>query len=160
MRTKELRIVVYEYDTFYDLPEKDQQLILKAREISKDAYAPYSGFKVGAVIELENGEIIKANNQENADFTDGLCAERVALFYAGANFPSVAVKTLVVTARNSKGLVENPARPCGSCRQVLLENEHRQKSTIRIILDGKKCIQILEKADYLLPLGFKPDSLD
>jgi len=160
MRTKELRIIVYEYDTLYDLPEKDQQLILKAREISKDAYAPYSGFKVGAVLELENGEILQANNQENADFTDGLCAERVALFYAGANFPSEAVKTLVVTARNPGGLIEDPARPCGSCRQVLLETEYRQKSTIRIILDGKKCIQILENADCLLPLGFKPDSLD
>jgi len=159
MRTKELRIFVYEYDTFYDLPENDQQLILKAREISKDAYAPYSNFKVGAVLELENGEILQANNQENADFTDGLCAERVALFYAGANFPSLAVKTLVVTARNPGGLIEYPARPCGSCRQVLLETEFRQESTIRIILDGKKCIQILEKADSLLPLGFKPDSL-
>ena len=159
MRTKELRIVVYEYETFYDLPEKDQQLILAAREASKNAYAPYSGFEVGAALELENGEIIKSNNQENADFTDGLCAERVGLFYAGANFPGVAVKTLAVTARNSNGLIDGPARPCGSCRQVMLETEFRQKSHIRIILDGKKHIQILDKTECLLPFAFKPDSL-
>lgn len=160
MRTKELRIFVYEYDSVSDLPEKDQKLVFAAREISSKAYAPYSGFRVGAAVELENGEIILGNNQENADFTDGLCAERVALFYANANFSDIPIKTIAVTAKNKNGLVNEPAKPCGSCRQVLVETEARYKRPIRIILDGKKKIQVLEGADNLLPFAFKPDSLD
>ena len=160
MRTKELRIFVYEYPTFWDLPEADQELVLAARESSKKAFAPYSGFNVGAAILLNNGNMITGNNQENAASPTGLCAERVALFYANANFPDMAVKAIAVTASNSNGLVEGPVKPCGSCRQAMVETEVRFKQPIRIILDGKKKIQVFEGVESLLPFAFKPESLD
>lgn len=160
MRIKELQIRVYEYDTIVELPTSDQELVLAAREVLKNAYAPYSKFNVGAALLLENGKIILGSNQENADFTDGLCAERVAIFYANSTFPDKAVKAIAVSAKNSKGLIEEPAQPCGSCRQVLVETETRYKHKMRIILDGRKHIQVLEGADNLLPLAFKPEALE
>ena len=160
MRTKELRIFVYEYDTLVDLPKADQQLLLEAREASAHAFAPYSGFFVGAAVRLASGNIIRGNNQENAAFPTGLCAERVALFYAHASHPEIAVKALAVTASNKNGLVEGPVAPCGSCRQALIESEVRFKTPIRIILDGKRKIQVFENVGNLLPFAFKPESLD
>uniref|UniRef100_UPI00321767B2 cytidine deaminase n=1 Tax=uncultured Draconibacterium sp. TaxID=1573823 RepID=UPI00321767B2 len=159
MRIKELQIRVYEYEAVVELPETDQKLLLAAREAAGNAYAPYSKFCVGAALLLENGEIIKGSNQENADLTDGLCAERVALFYANSMYPKVGVKAIAVTAKNSTGLIDGPAQPCGSCRQVLVETESRYKQHIRIIMDGRKRIQVVEGADNLLPFAFKPDAL-
>jgi cytidine deaminase len=160
MRTKELRILVYEYNNVWDLPKMDQQLIFEAREASKNAFAPYSGFYVGAAVQLGNGKIIIGNNQENASFPAGLCAERVALFYAHANYPDVPVIALAITASNKNGLIDGPVAPCGSCRQALIESEIRFKISIRIILDGKKKIQVFEETGSLLPFAFRPESLD
>jgi len=154
-----LQIVADEYDKLSDLSIADQKLIAAARESAENAYAPYSKFFVGAAVLLVNGEIIKGNNQENADFTDGLCAERVALFYAHAVYPDVAVEALAVTAKNLNGLIPGPAQPCGSCRQVLIETESRFNQPIRIILDGAEKIMVLNGADNLLPFAFKPDQL-
>jgi cytidine deaminase len=141
------------------LTRPDQELVLAARKTSENAYAPYSKFKVGAALLLENGEIVEGNNQENADFTDGLCAERVAIYYAHSKYPEVAVKSLAVSAQNEDGLTDGPAQPCGSCRQVLVETEVRFNQPIRMILDGAKKIMILENAEDLLPFAFKPGSL-
>lgn len=160
MRKKELKIFVYEYDTVIELPESDCDLVLAAREASANAYAPYSGFYVGAAVILSNGILLKGNNQENADFTDGLCAERVALFYANANYPKENIVAMAVSAQNKNGLLKDPAYPCGSCRQALVEAEVRFKRPIRLILDGAKKIMIVEKTEYLLPFAFKPDVLD
>ncbi|WP_297097370.1 cytidine deaminase [uncultured Draconibacterium sp.] len=160
MRNNEVTIKVCEYDAVEELPESDQKLLLAAREASKNAYAPYSKFCVGAALLLENGEVITGSNQENADFTDGICAERVALFYANSTYPDQAVKAIAVTAKNSHGFLEFPAQPCGSCRQVLVETETRYNQPIRVILDGKKHIQVLEGADNLLPFAFKPSDLE
>ena len=159
MRKKELQIFVYEYDTVIELPESDRELIFAAREASKNAYAPYSKFHVGAALRLENGLLIKGNNQENADFTDGLCAERVALFYANANYPELKVEAMAVTAKNIDGLVKEPAQPCGSCRQAIVEAETRFNHPIRLIMDGAKKIMVVENAESLLPFAFKPDAL-
>lgn len=159
MRKKVLQIFVYEYDTVLELPESDRELIFAAREASKNAYAPYSNFHVGAALRLENGLLIKGNNQENADFTDGLCAERVALFYANANYPNLKVEAMAVTAKNIDGLVKEPAQPCGSCRQAIVEAETRFNHPIRLIMDGAKKIMIVENAESLLPFAFKPDAL-
>jgi cytidine deaminase len=159
MRKKELQIFVYECDTVLELPELDRDLVLAAREASANAYAPYSGFYVGAAVMLSNGIVVKGNNQENADFTDGLCAERVALFYANANYPNDNIETMAVSAQNKDGLLKDPALPCGSCRQALVEAEVRFKHPIRLILDGAKKIMIVEKAECLLPFAFKPDAL-
>ena len=159
MHKRTYQIFADEYETLSELREVDRQLILKAREASENAYAPYSNFLVGAAVLLANGEIIKGNNQENADFTDGLCAERVALFYAHATYPNIAVEALAVTAKNINGLIAGPAQPCGSCRQVLVETEARFKKPIRLILDGAEKIMVLNGADNLLPFAFKPGSL-
>ena len=159
MRKKQVQFFVYEYDTLIELPESDQELVVAAREASENAYAPYSKFHVGAALRLENGLIIRGNNQENADFTDGLCAERVALFYANANYPSLKVEAMAVTAKNKDGLVEEPAQPCGSCRQAIVEAEARFSNPIRLIMDGKKNIMVVENAESLLPFAFKPDAL-
>ncbi|MBK6283078.1 MAG: cytidine deaminase [Draconibacterium sp.] len=159
MHKRTYQIFADEYENLSELTEVDRQLILKAREASENAYAPYSKFLVGAAVLLANGEIIKGNNQENADFTDGLCAERVALFYAHATYPNIAVEALAVTAKNSNGLIAGPAQPCGSCRQVLVETESRYKQPIRLILDGAEKIMVFNGADNLLPFAFKPGSL-
>jgi cytidine deaminase len=160
MRTKEVRIFVYEYYGVSELPEEDQELVNAAREAAKSAYAPYSGFWVGAALKLNNGTIIKGNNQENAAFPTGLCAERVALFYANATYPDASVKTIAVTAATKEGIVDGPVRPCGSCRQALAEAEVRFNQPIKVILDGKEKIQVFEGVDSLLPFAFKPESLD
>ena len=153
------QILADEYEKLSDLPPDFQKLILIARESSKNAYAPYSKFSVGAAVLLANGEIIKGNNQENADFTDGLCAERVALFYAHAIYPDVAVEAIAVTAKNQDVLIPGPAQPCGSCRQVMVETESRYNRQLMIILDGAEKIVVLKGADNLLPFAFKPDAL-
>ena len=159
MRTREIKIAYQEFDRLEELSSSDQKLVEAARHASKNAYAPYSHFHVGAALLLENGEIIQGNNQENADFTDGLCAERVALFYAHAKFPNVPVVAIAVSAKNHNGPVKEPAQPCGSCRQVMVETEVRFQKPIRIILDGRECIHVLDGADSLLPLAFKPKAL-
>ena len=159
MQTKEFRIFVDEYKTFSELPEADKELVIAARNAAKNAYAPYSKFHVGAAVFLENGEVITGNNQENSAYTNGLCAERVALFYANAKYPGVGVKCIAVSAENKFGLVEEAVKPCGSCRQVMVETESRFDNPIRIILDGKNSIQVFEGVQNLLPFAFKPDSL-
>jgi cytidine deaminase len=160
MQTKTLRIFVYEYNAVEELPGEDQQLVFAAREAAGKAYAPYSAFYVGAGLLLANNEIFRGNNQENASFPNGLCAERVALFYANATYPDVPVKAVAVTAANSRGLIDGPVMPCGSCRQALFEAQHRFGKSIRIILDGKKKIQVFEGIENLLPFAFRPESLD
>ncbi len=159
MHKKTYQIFTEEFEKLDDLLLADQKLVLSARESSDNAYSPYSRFSVGAAVLLANGEVIKGNNQENADFTDGLCAERVALFYAHAIYPNVAVNALAVTAKNANGLIPGPAQPCGSCRQVLVETEFRFNQPIRLILDGAEKIMVLDGVDNLLPFAFKPGSL-
>jgi len=160
MREKELQIFVFEYDNVMELSEVDKKLVLAAREASGNAYAPYSGFCVGAAVLLENGITVRGNNQENADLTDGLCAERVALFYANANYPNDRVEAIAVTARTQKGFLKEPVTPCGSCRQAIVETQSRFDHPIRLILDGAKKITVVKNAEYLLPLSFKPDLPD
>ncbi len=159
MSKKVFEVISNEYENLSELPVEFQQLILKARQSSDDAYAPYSQFSVGAAVLLQNGEIVIGSNQENADFTDGLCAERVALFSAHSVFPKVKVQAIAISAKNRNGLIPGPSSPCGSCRQVLIESETRFNQQITIILDGAEKIIIIEGADGLLPYAFKPDSL-
>lgn len=160
MDIREIKIEYHEFGALDELSARDRNLILEARKAAEKAYAPYSKFQVGAAVLLANGEIITGNNQENVDFTDGLCAERVALFYAHARFPDVAVESIAVTAQNASGTLVESAQPCGSCRQVMVESEFRFGKPIRILLDGKNKIQLLNGAACLLPLAFKPTALD
>ncbi|KAA2215817.1 MULTISPECIES: cytidine deaminase [Maribacter] len=143
------------YDSFEEMQEGDRMLLKKSVEARNNAYAPYSKFQVGAALKLENGEIVIGNNQENASYPSGLCAERVAVFYAGAKFPNVAIKTLAISVQSKNSEVLEPAAPCGNCRQSLFEYEHRQKSPIRILMMGAqgKVVECPSVA-AILPLGF------
>jgi cytidine deaminase len=133
----------------------DQQLVTAAKAARSRAYAPYSRFQVGASVRLENGQIVEGNNQENIAYPSGLCAERVALFYAGANYPNLAIESICIVVQGDLIAAENYVSPCGSCRQVMLESEARQTSSIRVLLvqnDGR--IFILNACKDLLPFGF------
>lgn len=159
MKTTEIKILVHEFENISELSPDEQSLLLEARRITSLAYAPYSGFHVGAAILLGNGQIVTGNNQENSAYPSGLCAERVALFYANANFPESAVKTIAISAAKNGALVNEPVKPCGSCRQTLAETEVRFEKPIRIILDGQDAILVLEGVESLLPLSFSKKAL-
>ena len=159
MKTTEIKIIVHEFANIVELPINDQNLLMEARRITEQAYAPYSGFHVGAAVLLENGMIVTGNNQENSAYPSGLCAERVALFYANANYSDSAVKTIAISASKSGALVNEPVKPCGSCRQALAETELRFKTPIRIILDGQDGILVLNGVESLLPLSFSKKAL-
>lgn len=159
MKTTEIKIVVYEFKNIGELPENDQRLLIEARRITALAYAPYSGFHVGAAVLLDNGKIITGNNQENSAYPSGLCAERVALFYANANYPDSTVNTIAISAAKNGILVDEPVKPCGGCRQALAEAEVRFETPIRIILDGQDSILVLIGVESLLPLSFSKKAL-
>lgn len=159
MKTTEIKIVVHEFANIVELPVNDQNLLMEARRITGQAYAPYSGFHVGAAVLLENGMIVTGNNQENSAYPSGLCAERVALFYANANYSDSAVKTIAVSAAKNGVLVNDSVKPCGSCRQAMAETEVRFKTPIRIILDSQDSILVLNGVESLLPLSFSKKAL-
>jgi len=146
--------------SFNELNPAQKALIDKAKEQVSKAYAPYSNFHVGAAVELENGEIFAGSNQENSAYPSGLCAERVAMFYANAQFPDVAVKTIAIAAFTDGNFLPEPITPCGSCRQVLLESEMRFEKNIKVLLYGTKHIFQLENIRQLLPLCFEKSSLN
>ena len=138
-----------------ELSETDRQLINMAIEGTSRSYAPYSHFHVGAAILLANGKMFIGCNQENAAFPAGICAERSAVFAAGAQYPDQAVLTLAITARNTKGeLIDEPASPCGTCRQVIIETETRFKHPVRILLYGRKRTFVIDSIKQLMPLSF------
>ena len=159
MKQHIVEITYSEITSIEELSNSDAYLVAKAREVANNAWAPYSNFFVGAAAELKNGKIVTGNNQENAAYPSGLCAERVALFAANANYPNSPVVTLAITAMNKNGLVKDPVRPCGSCRQAILESEIRFEQPVRLILDGAKCIYIIEGIKNLLPLSFGKEQL-
>ena len=153
--------ISYEYfNNNAELNDIEQKLFAKAKEARENAYAPYSNFLVGCSVLLENGEIYTGNNQENAAYPSGLCAERVALFYANAQFPDIAVRAIAIAAFSGENFVASPITPCGSCRQVILESENRFGNKISIYMYGTECINHIEDAGQLLPLKFEKRSLD
>lgn len=159
MNKIEIKTQITNYDSIQEIPTKYHNIIEQAKKISFDAYAPYSNFYVGAAILLDNNEVVVGNNQENAAFPSGLCAERVAMFYANANFPNTTIDAIAISAHNSNGFLDLPVAPCGSCRQVLLESENRFNKAIKIFLIGEKSIYEINKVSDLLPLNFDAKSL-
>ena len=138
-----------------ELTQDEQFLIEKAIESTNNSYAKYSHFHVGAALQLENGQVLPGCNQENAAFPAGLCAERSAIFAAGAQYPDVPVKTLAIAARDTNGeLTEEPVSPCGTCRQVMIETETRFSQPIRILLYGRRRIYVMDGIKNLMPLSF------
>ena len=138
-----------------ELTDVERSLVEQAIEATNRSYAPYSNFHVGAAILLKNGTTIMGCNQENAAFPSGICAERSAIFAAGAQYPDQPVIMLAIAARNEKGeLQEDPVSPCGPCRQVIIETETRFKQPVRILLYGQKHIYVVDGIKQLMPLSF------
>jgi len=156
----EIKIVFEEYDNISELQNTDQELLRKAVEASGNAYAPYSEYYVGAAVLLGNGKIITGNNQENAAYPSGLCAERVAIYYASSQYPEEEILAIAITAKAKNFSIDTPVAPCGACRQVLAEYETRQNKSIRLLLmsdNGK--IQIIKSVEDVLPLMFHANEL-
>ena len=138
-----------------ELTDDEQFLVTKAIESTNNSYARYSNFHVGAALLLDNGEIVPGCNQENAAFSAGICAERSAIYAAGAQYPAVPVVALAIAARNTDGeLTAEPISPCGTCRQVIIETETRYQKPIRILLYGRRCIYVMDGIRHLMPLSF------
>jgi cytidine deaminase len=159
MKTREIKILFQEFENISQLTENDRSLLHEARKMTANAYAPYSNFHVGAAVLLADGEIIGGNNQENSSYPLSLCAERVALFYANATCPNSEVAAIAISATKEGELVKEPIKPCGACRQTMAEVEMRFGKPLRIILDGKDSILVLEGVQCLLPLSFSKKDL-
>jgi cytidine deaminase len=153
----------FEYHSFQDseaLPVADLRLLEEAREVTSQAYAPYSNFFVGAAILLANGIIVRGTNQENASFPAGICAERVALSTAASLYPGVPILTIAISYYNPAAGNDAPISPCGICRQSLSEYEGRQEQSIRVILSGQTGkVFVLQTVRHLLPLGFTAEDM-
>ncbi|MEI6489754.1 MAG: cytidine deaminase [Bacteroidota bacterium] len=160
MENIELKINYAEVEHENELSAEEQNLLQKARLACDMAYAPYSQFSVGAALLLDNGVVVTGNNQENVAFPSGLCAERVAIFSAGANYPDAAIKTIAITCKSKQFLVDKPLSPCGACRQSMSEYEIRHHKNIRILLQGEQGkIRIINSIADLLPFMFKAEEL-
>jgi cytidine deaminase len=143
------------FESIQELPNDIQDLMTQAVEVRKNAYAPYSKFRVGVAIFLDNGKIVIGSNQENAAYPSGLCAERVAIFYAGAVYPEAKILKMAITAASDTNQTTTPIPPCGSCRQSIAEYEIKQESPIEIYFMGE--IGAIYKSDSLknlLPFMF------
>ncbi len=153
---KEIKIKYQCFNSAEELSNDDRKLFEKALSAREKAYAPYSDFQVGCVIQLENGELVSANNQENAAYPSGLCAERAAIFWTAANYPDQKISKLFVTGGPRKAKSNLPATPpCGACRQSILEYETKQGTPIEISfasLDGE--VITVSSVKDLLPFNF------
>ncbi len=148
------------YDDLNSLPKDVQQLFQSAAEARSKAYAPYSQFKVGAALLLENNEIIIGNNQENASYPSGLCAERTAIYAAGANYPKTKILKMAVIAGSEKNTTSKPIPPCGACRQAIAEYEINQNQAIEIYFKGEEGKVVKSNSlKNLLPLVFDKNVL-
>ena len=143
--------ISYEHYTLDTLPTADSELVKAAFEATTQAYAPFSGFKVGAAARLRSGEIITAANCESEVFPSGLCAERSLLYHYASNYASSPIEAMAIASNPS----ERECYPCGACRQVILDAENRQQSPIRIIMAGGGTASVVESAEVLLPFTFK-----
>ena len=146
---------LYVHESLDELPEDIVLLMHKAFEAREKAYAPYSKFHVGAAILLDNGEIVTGNNQENASYPSGLCAERTAIYYAGSQYPDTKIVRMAISASSKKKPTTIPIPPCGACRQAIAEYEIKQNEPIEIYFMGKsgKVVKSNSLAN-LLPLVF------
>jgi len=155
MRELKLQSTVQIASNVHELPAADSALLKRAKKAAEGAYAPYSNFKVGAAVLLQNGEVVIGSNQENAAYPATMCGERNAIFSAAAQFPEVPIKAVAITVISKKGNVNRPVPPCGSCRQVIYEQEVRHRQNIRIILQGDRGdIYLVRSVKDILPLLF------
>ena len=158
MKNVELKTFIRECQ-FEELSQAEQHLIEQAIEATNRSYAPYSKFSVGACLLLNNGVEVIGCNQENAAYPSGLCAERSALFAAGAQYPEEPVEKLAIACFTGGHFTKEPGAPCGACRQVMLETEHRYGGKMEVLLYGENETYVFESAADLLPLIFVKENL-
>jgi cytidine deaminase len=160
VRNIKIESVLTVFDNLNELPSDIIELMQEAIEARQNAYAPYSKFYVGAAILLDNGEVVTGSNQENASYPSGLCAERTAVYYAGAKYPNAKMLKMAITAASQNQKTESPIPPCGACRQALAEYEVRQKESIEIYFMGETGQVVKsESLANLLPLVFDKSAL-
>ena len=158
MKEYKIETVVRIYEQA-ELSEEDRELVEAAKQATKGSYAPYSKFLVGAAARLQDGTIVLGANQENAAYPSGLCAERTALFAAGAQHPDQPVVALAIAARKGRQFLARPISPCGACRQVISGVEERYSVPIRILLYGTEGVLVSEGIQPLLPLSFVDEDM-
>ena len=143
------------FETIDELSSKEASLMGEAIKMKETAYAPYSNFRVGAAILLDNDKIVTGSNQENAAYPSGMCAERVAIYSAGALYPKATILQIAISASSTNKIVDKPVGPCGSCRQAIAEYEFKQELPIQLLFMGEKG-KIIKTASLkdLLPLSF------
>ena len=143
------------YESLNELPKDVVELMNKAVEARNKAYSPYSKFNVGAAIILDNDEVLTGSNQENASYPSGLCAERTAIYYAGAKYPEAKMLRMAISASSQNQVTDKPIPPCGACRQAIAEYEVKQDLPIEIYFMGVKGKVVKSKSlANLLPLIF------
>lgn len=160
MERKKITTEYIIHNSIEELPELTRKLMFQAQEARRKAYAPYSDFLVGAAILLENHIVVSGSNQENASYPSGLCAERTAIYAAGANYPDQKILQIAICAGPRGKKNEQPIPPCGSCRQAIAEYEQKQKEPIQVYFMGTEGeIYQVESLLHLLPLAFEKDYL-
>jgi cytidine deaminase len=160
MTKKTYQFSYHIYNSIDDLTQEDAWLLKEAREVSENAYAPYSNFQVGAVAKLTNGEMVAGSNQENASYPVGICAERVLLASASSLYPKIPIHTIAISYRSATIESDHPVSPCGMCRQSLKEFQERMQHPIRLILGGMEGkVIVINDANELLPLSFSGDDM-
>ena len=143
------------YDHLEELAPQDAELMRCAHEAVQNSYAPYSKFHVGAAVRLANGAIVTGNNIENAAYPSGLCAERVTMFAAMAQYPGVPFEALAVTAHSESKVIDEPVAPCGACRQVMVEVEQLSKQPLRVLCQGETGpVMVFDGIESLMPFIF------
>lgn len=145
--------------TLEEMDSSMRELVEKAKAMTQNAYCPYSHFHVGAAARLADGQIVAGSNQENAAYPSGLCAERTTLFAANANNPNTPVEALAIACYTQGHYTKDAASPCGACRQVMLETEHRFGKPMQVILYGEDMCYVFDSAADLLPLNFVAENL-
>jgi cytidine deaminase len=160
MRQRQFQTNFISYYSIEELPKEYQALLNLAKESLEHSYSPYSNFKVGAAALMKNGKMYGGSNQENAAYPLCLCAERVTLSAAESQSPNVPIEAMAITVKNPNQIINSPAMPCGSCRQVLCETERKHKNEIEIIIQGEVGeIFVFKTAKDLLPFSFNESFL-
>jgi cytidine deaminase len=155
MKKETLHLFYEIYDSIDELSNEDAFLLKQAGEATKNAYAPYSNFFVGAAARMGNGELVFGTNQENASYPAGICAERVLLSTASSLHPGIPIKTIAISYRSLDTPSDHPVAPCGICRQSLQEFKERVKLPIRLVLGGLTGkVYVIDDAALLMPFAF------
>ena len=154
MTEKEIIIKYREYGSIDELNPEDRELAAEALKAMQGAYAPYSHFHVGAAVRMSNGQIVRGANQENAAFPSGLCAERTAMFAAGARYPDKDMLGIALVGGVMGRLSDRPATPCGACRQVMAQYQAKSGKPMSVIMISSDKVWKFDKVDDILPLIF------